>query len=189
MQTKFIFVTGGVMSGLGKGVTTSSIAKLLQLADQKVSCIKIDPYLNLKCFTEGVTEENMAQFFMEDGKLDLLIDECDGLEIKVLCRHMARALKIPVVMEASDRGMVDVERFDLEPERPLLHGMIGDLNPEKLKTLKSNEDKIPYMLAIVGLETISTRAKASMIEIGEETGQLAEVHRGTKKLILKCFLN
>ena len=80
---------------------------------------------------------------------------------------MARALKIPVVMEASDRGMVDIERFDLEPERPLLHGMIGDLNPEKLKTLKSNEDKIPYMLAIVGLETISTRAKASMIEIGE----------------------
>ena len=46
MQTKFIFVTGGVMSGLGKGVTTSSIAKLLQLSDQKVSCIKIDPYLN-----------------------------------------------------------------------------------------------------------------------------------------------
>ncbi|MEK0367915.1 MAG: hypothetical protein QQN45_08315, partial [Nitrosopumilus sp.] len=31
MQTKYIFVTGGVMSGLGKGVTTSSIAKLLQL--------------------------------------------------------------------------------------------------------------------------------------------------------------
>ena len=46
VQTKFIFVTGGVMSGLGKGVTSSSIAKLLQLADQSVSCIKIDPYTN-----------------------------------------------------------------------------------------------------------------------------------------------
>ena len=34
VQTKLIFVTGGVMSGLGKGVTTSSIAKLLQLAGQ-----------------------------------------------------------------------------------------------------------------------------------------------------------
>ena len=46
MQTKFIFVTGGVMSGLGKGVVSSSICKLLQLSDQKVSCVKIDPYLN-----------------------------------------------------------------------------------------------------------------------------------------------
>ena len=43
MQTKFIFVTGGVMSGLGKGVVSSSICKLLQLSDQKVSCIKIEP--------------------------------------------------------------------------------------------------------------------------------------------------
>ena len=34
------------MSGLGKGVITSSIAKLLQLAGLKVSCVKIDPYLN-----------------------------------------------------------------------------------------------------------------------------------------------
>src|SRR6476661_8879755 len=43
---KFIFVTGGVMSGLGKGIVTSSTAKLLQLCGLKVSCIKIDPYLN-----------------------------------------------------------------------------------------------------------------------------------------------
>ena len=46
MQTKFIFVTGGVMSGLGKGVVSSSISKLLQLSKQKVSGVKIDPYLN-----------------------------------------------------------------------------------------------------------------------------------------------
>jgi len=46
MQTKYIFVTGGVMSGLGKGVVTSSIAKLLQLSNEKVSIVKIDPYLN-----------------------------------------------------------------------------------------------------------------------------------------------
>ena len=45
-DTRYIFVTGGVMSGLGKGVISSSIAKLLQLANQKVSCVKIDPYLN-----------------------------------------------------------------------------------------------------------------------------------------------
>lgn len=70
MQTKFIFVTGGVMSGLGKGVTTSSIAKLLQLADQKVSCIKIDPYLNYDAGTMNPIAHGEV-FVTEDG------GECD----------------------------------------------------------------------------------------------------------------
>ncbi|MFQ5968928.1 MAG: CTP synthase [Nitrososphaerales archaeon] len=48
---KYVFVTGGVMSGLGKGVTTASLAKLLQLCGLKVSCVKIDPYLNFDAGT------------------------------------------------------------------------------------------------------------------------------------------
>lgn len=146
------------------GVQNLGLSKVISVARE---IMEIDPYLNLKCFTKGITEENLDDFFTEGGNLDLLIDECDGLEIKVLCRHKARELQIPVVMEASDRGMLDVERFDLEPNRPLLHGLIGDLDPEKMKTLKTNEEKMPYMLDVVGLETISTRAKASMLEIGE----------------------
>ena len=70
MQTKFIFVTGGVMSGLGKGVTSSSIAKLLQLSDQKVSCIKIDPYLNYDAGTMNPIAHGEV-FVTEDG------GECD----------------------------------------------------------------------------------------------------------------
>ena len=146
------------------GVHNMGLSKVYAVARE---IMEIDPYLKITCYTEGLTEENLNDFFTKGGNLDLLIDECDGLDIKVLSRFKAREMKIPVVMEASDRGMVDVERFDLEPDRPLLHGTIGDLNPEKLKSLKTNEDKIPYMLAIVGAETISTRAKASMLEIGE----------------------
>lgn len=44
---KFVFVTGGVMSGIGKGVTTASIGKLCQFRGFKVSALKIDPYLNV----------------------------------------------------------------------------------------------------------------------------------------------
>ncbi|MGI9567443.1 MAG: glutamine hydrolyzing CTP synthase [Nitrosopumilus sp.] len=70
MQTKYIFVTGGVMSGLGKGVTTSSIAKLLQIANQEVSCIKIDPYLNYDAGTMNPVSHGEV-FVTEDG------GECD----------------------------------------------------------------------------------------------------------------
>jgi len=58
------------MSGLGKGVTTSSIAKLLQLANQKVSCIKIDPYLNYDAGTMNPVAHGEV-FVTEDG------GECD----------------------------------------------------------------------------------------------------------------
>lgn len=58
------------MSGLGKGVTTSSIAKLLQLAGQKVSCIKIDPYLNYDAGTMNPVAHGEV-FVTEDG------GECD----------------------------------------------------------------------------------------------------------------
>jgi len=71
VQTKFIFVTGGVMSGLGKGVTTSSIAKLLQLANQKVSCIKIDPYLNYDAGTMNPTAHGEVFVTNDGGECDM----------------------------------------------------------------------------------------------------------------------
>jgi CTP synthase len=44
---KFVFVTGGVMSGIGKGVVTASVGKLFQFRGFKISVVKIDPYLNV----------------------------------------------------------------------------------------------------------------------------------------------
>jgi CTP synthase len=59
------------MSGLGKGVTTSSIAKLLQLADQKVSCIKIDPYLNYDAGTMNPTAHGEVFVTNDGGECDM----------------------------------------------------------------------------------------------------------------------
>ncbi len=125
---------------------------------------EIDPFLKVRIFNDGLTKENIDDFFTGNGKLDLLIEVCDGLDIKIVSRFKARELKIPVLMDTNDRGMLDVERFDLEPERPILHGLAGDLDPEKIKDL-TNEEKIPYILKMVGAETISTRLKASMMEV------------------------
>ena len=52
---KYIFVIGGVMSGVGKGVTTSSIAMLLQAKGFKVNPVKVDPYLNVDAGTMNPT--------------------------------------------------------------------------------------------------------------------------------------
>jgi molybdopterin/thiamine biosynthesis adenylyltransferase len=125
---------------------------------------EIDPFLNVTCFFEGLTEENMDDFFLKEGKLDLLVDECDGLDMKIISRFKARELQIPVVMDTSDRGMLDVERFDLEPQRPILHGTVEDVDTTTIKGL-TNEEKIPIVLQMLGIENVSLRIKASMIEV------------------------
>lgn len=129
---------------------------------------ELDPYLNVKVFTEGVTPENIHRFFTEGGNLDILVDECDGLDIKVLARHKCKELGIPLVQDMNDRGTLDVERFDLEPDRPFFHGTCDhlDLSPEKISGL-TNEEKIPYLLPMIGIDTLSTRLHASMLEVGQ----------------------
>ena len=47
MNTKYIFVTGGVVSSLGKGIISASIGKLLQARGFKVTIQKFDPYINI----------------------------------------------------------------------------------------------------------------------------------------------
>lgn len=63
---KYIFVTGGVISGLGKGIATSSIAKLLKARGYRVSAMKIDPYLNVDAGTMNPTEHGEV-FVTKDG--------------------------------------------------------------------------------------------------------------------------
>lgn len=127
---------------------------------------ELDPFLNVTCFTDGITEENLADFFTLGGPLDLLIEECDSLEIKIKSRLQARAMQIPVIMDTSDRGMLDIERFDQEPERALLHGLAGTLDTHTLATLEPAQ-RMQTVLQIAGGEQISERGKASLPEIGK----------------------
>ena len=139
---------------------------VLKVAITAREIAEIDPYLQVTCFPEGLTDTNVDAFLFGGGKLDLLVEECDSLDVKIKLRSLAKAHRIPVVMDTSDRGLVDVERFDLEPERPIFHGLAGDVDPARLSGL-STEDKIPYVLDIIGAETVSPRLRASFVEIGQ----------------------
>jgi hypothetical protein len=146
------------------GIHNLGIPKVI-IAAREIA--EIDPYIKVVLFDNGLTESNMEAFFGSGTeKLDILVEVCDGLDIKVISRYRARSLGIPVVMDTNDRGMVDIERFDLEPNRPILHGLAGDLNPDIIKDL-TNEQKIPYVLKMVGFETLSPRLKESMLEVGK----------------------
>jgi nitroreductase len=123
---------------------------------------EIDPYLRVTIVPEGIREDTLGSFL--DG-LDLVIEECDSLDIKLLVREAARDRRIPVVMQTSDRGVLDVERFDVEPERPIFHGLLPGVHSSDLAGL-SLEAKAPYVLRMMGAADVSSRGAASLLEVG-----------------------
>ena len=122
---------------------------------------ELDPYLTVSLFEQGVSGDMLDEFL--DG-LDLVIEECDSLDVKLLIREAARRRGIPVIMETSDRGMLDVERFDLAPDRPLFHGLVDDLRAADVAGLTTH-DKVPIVLRILEPRELSGRMAASMAEI------------------------
>ena len=66
MNTKYVFVTGGVVSGLGKGITAASLGRLLKNRGYKVTIQKFDPYLNVDPGTMSPYEHGEV-FVTDDG--------------------------------------------------------------------------------------------------------------------------
>ena len=81
-KTKYIFVTGGVLSSLGKGIASASIATLLKHSGLKVSMLKIDPYINVDPGTMSP---------LEHGEVFVT---CDGAETDLDIGHYERFLNI-----------------------------------------------------------------------------------------------
>jgi CTP synthase len=68
---KYVVVSGGVLSGLGKGVTASSIGVLLKSAGLRVTAVKIDPYLNSDAGTMSPFEHGEVFVLDDGGEADL----------------------------------------------------------------------------------------------------------------------
>jgi len=66
VDTKYIFITGGVVSSLGKGIATSSIGALLRARGYQVTAVKIDPYINVDAGTMRPYEHGEV-FVTQDG--------------------------------------------------------------------------------------------------------------------------
>ncbi|WP_331730574.1 ThiF family adenylyltransferase (plasmid) [Kitasatospora sp. NBC_00070] len=127
---------------------------------------EIDPWLDIEIYPGGLTDDVMERFFSGgSGPIDLLVEECDTPYVKFAARERARALRIPVIMDANDRGLLDVERFDLEPDRPLLHGLLGATTAKDLVDL-THEQMVDAILAMVGRDTISPDMAAAIPRIG-----------------------
>ena len=78
-DTRFIVVVGGVMSGVGKGVCTASIGKIMQKQGYKTTLIKIDPYINYDAGTLRPTEHGEVWVTDDGGEIDKTWGPMNGL--------------------------------------------------------------------------------------------------------------
>jgi len=86
-MVKFIFITGGVLSSVGKGILTSSIGKMLQARGWKVTTIKIDPYVNVDAGTMNPYIHGEVYVTDDGGEADLDLGWYERFLNVDLCKH------------------------------------------------------------------------------------------------------
>lgn len=87
---------------------------------------EMNPYAKITLYPEGLNDTNIEKFLLKPRKLDVLIEEMDDLRLKIKIRELAKKYRIPVIMatDHTDNILVDIERYDLNPNYPLLHGIL-----------------------------------------------------------------
>ena len=90
-MTKYIFVTGGVVSGLGKGITAASLGRLLKARGLKVAAQKLDPYINVDPGTMSPYQHGEV-YVTEDGA---------ETDLRVLARSVAVATEAARIVPAN----------------------------------------------------------------------------------------
>jgi len=153
------------LNRIRSGVHELGIPKAINTARE---IAELDPFLNVTIFPEGVTRDNVDTFLTDGGKLDVLVEECDSVDVKILARQRAKAFGIPVVMDTSDRGLIDVERFDLEPERPIMHGRMAQWDVSDLPDPIPDRTRMEIASAMVDLHALSPSMVASIGLVGTE---------------------
>ncbi|MHA2502023.1 MAG: CTP synthase [Candidatus Kariarchaeaceae archaeon] len=136
-DTKYIFVLGSVLSGLGKGIVTSAIGKAFQVRNKEIAILKIDPYLNIDAGTMSPFEHGEV-FVTDDGGE---LDEDFGHYERFLGKPMSRTQNITSgqiyysVIEKERRGeylgkTVQVVPHIIDEILLRIEGIVNEAQPE-----------------------------------------------------------
>ncbi len=129
---------------------------------------ELDPFAEIYPFPDGISKRNIANFLLNEPRLDIFVDEMDSIDLKILSRLICREHKIPVLM-ATDNGdgvILDVERFDLESKREIFHGLIGEIRAADVQDLDYRK-WLELATKIVVPEYLTERMQDSLLVIGK----------------------
>lgn len=149
-QTKFLFVTGGVVSSLGKGVTTAALGRLLKARGVKASILKIDPYINIDPGTMNPYEH--GEVFVTK----------DGAETDQDLGHYERFIDEELVRESNfTTGQVYLSLIEAERR--------GDFLGKTVEEVPHVTDEITRRIK---LAADKTEAAVLLVELGSTVGDI-----------------
>lgn len=136
---------------------------------------EFDPFLNIEIFDEGVNRANVEEFV---SGCDVVVDACDGLSAKALLRMEAYRQGIPVVMDTNDRGMLDIERYDIPAvrSRGFVHGRIDEATMAEFA--ESTAWSPAALDAFVDVQSASDRGRRSLAEVGKSLVSWPQTYTG-----------
>ncbi len=147
---KYIVVTGGVLSGLGKGITVSSIGTLLKHRGFKVTAIKIDPYLNCDAGTMNPYQHGEVFVLDDGGEVDLDLGNYERfLDVELSSDHNITTGKVY-------RSVIEQER------RGAYLGKTVQIIPHVTGEIRARIEKI----------VVNTRPDVLLIELGGTVGDI-----------------
>lgn len=150
------------LNRLGAGVDELSLNKAVIVARR---IARIDPYLALTLYPLGVTESNARAFLRG---LDLLVEECDNLPLKLSLRQLARELRLDVIFAGDERGFLSVEPYHGHPDLQPFHGLVTHAPRPRA----SYPTPLAFMRDLTvwlgGWDRISERSRESLVRIGSD---------------------
>jgi CTP synthase len=154
-HVKYIIITGGVMSGLGKGITAASVGRILKNRGYRVTAVKIDPYLNIDAGTMNPAQHGEV-FVLKDGsEVDLDLGNYERfLDIELTAAHNITTGK--------------VYRTVIEKERR------GDFLGETVQIIPHITDQIKTCIRQAAEEEFpdGTKADICLVEVGGTVGDI-----------------
>ncbi|HZY93439.1 MAG TPA: CTP synthase [Candidatus Bathyarchaeia archaeon] len=174
-MTKFVFVTGGVMSGIGKGVIAASIGKILQVRGLKVTAVKIDPYLNYDAGTMNPYIHGEVFVTEDGGETDMDIGTYERfLDINVPRGHNITTGQVySSVIERERRGDFLGKCVQIIPH-------ITDEIKDRLRQV-AREQEVDAVLVEIGgtvgdIESLPYLEAARQLRLEEGGGNVVNVH-------------
>lgn len=152
---KYIVVTGGVMSGLGKGITTASIGRLLKNRGYQVTAVKIDPYLNIDAGTMNPAQHGEVFVLSDGGEVDLDLGNYERfLDINLKSIHNITTGKVY-------RNVIEKERR-------------GDFLGATVQIIPHITDEIKHCISRAAQEPIDGGkvAEICLVEVGGTVGDI-----------------
>jgi CTP synthase len=143
-MVNYIIVTGGVISGLGKGITTASIGKILKNHGYKVTAIKIDPYINFDAGTLRPTEHGEVWVTEDGGEIDQDLGHYERfLDINIpKCNNITTGQVYSAVIEKERNG-----KYLGKTVQPIPH--VTDEIKRRIRT-PGEETKVDFVLVEIG---------------------------------------